>query len=215
MPPPEENVPTPENSAPPPGENLPPETPVPPPGENLPPENHMPLPGENLPPSEPHAPPSEHHEPPSEYDLSSGSQAAGNQAPGGQTPPHNDYPPPHDNFPPSGNPGPFCPKCNQPYDPSRQFCPHCGFMVNPVPQPKFLAGSAVVDVILALLLCVLCAPLMVTAIIPLITYFLVHREYVAFRKGLAAGLILYALIILGALAFCGWIFYAMSVGEKH
>jgi len=184
---------------------------TPPPEENVPtPESPAPLPGENLPPPEPHAPPAEHHEPPAEYDLSS----PGNQAPGSQPPP-NDYPPPYNSFPPPGNPGPFCPKCNQPYEPGRQYCPHCGFMVNPVPQPKFLAGSAVVDVILALLLCVLCVPLGVTAIIPLITYFVVHREYVAFRKGLLAGLITYAVLILGMLAFCGWFFFALAAGEKH
>jgi len=195
MPPPEENVPTPENPAPPPSENLPPENPASAPGENPPPAPQA---------------PAEHHESPSEYDLPSpGDQASGNQAQGGQTPP------PHNDFPPPGNPGPFCPNCHQPYDPTRQFCPHCGFMVNPVPQPKFLAGSAVVDVILALLLCVVCAPAGVTTIIPLITYFVVHKEYVAFRKGLAAGLIVYAVLILGMLAFCGWFFFALAAGEKH
>ncbi len=160
-----------------------------------------------MPPSDHHALPSDHPLPAPEYDL---------------PPPENDVPPPESplppsgsNLPPPGEPGPFCPNCRQAYPLGRQFCPHCGFNLEPVPQSKFFAGSNVIDFILALLLCVLCAPMVVTAIIPLVLYFVMDKRYIGFRKGLAAGLILYAVILLGGLAFCGYIIFALGNGQHH
>jgi DNA-directed RNA polymerase subunit RPC12/RpoP len=108
-----------------------------------------------------------------------------------------------------------CPNCRQPYESIPELCPHCGFNIMRVPRPAFLLGSYPADVILALLLCTLCAPVVVTAIIPLILYFSMDKRYVGFRKGLAVGLILYVVIILGALALCGYIIFALGRGEHH
>lgn len=109
--------------------------------------------------------------------------------------------------PPSPN---VCPNCRQPYERDPQFCPHCGYNLQPIPQPKFVAGSNGLDIFLALVVCVLCVPLAVTAVIPLILYIVMDKRYVGFRKGLGIGLILYAVIILGALAFCGYVIFALS-----
>jgi hypothetical protein len=103
----------------------------------------------------------------------------------------------------------ICPNCQKPYERDPQFCPHCGFNLEPIPHPKFFAGYYGVDLILALLLCILCAPMMFTAIIPLICFFAMDKRYTGFRRGLAIGLILYIVLILGALAFCGYIGFAL------
>jgi endogenous inhibitor of DNA gyrase (YacG/DUF329 family) len=112
--------------------------------------------------------------------------------------------------PPLEHPQRICPNCQKPYEGDPQFCPHCGLNLQPIPVEKFVAGSAVVDIVLGFLLCLLCAPLGITTIIPLITYFVMDRRYVGFRKGLAAGLILYVILILGALALCAAIIFAES-----
>ncbi len=97
----------------------------------------------------------------------------------------------------------LCPNCRQSYKGDPQFCPHCGFNLQPIPQPKFVAGSAVVDSILAVLLSLLCVPMLVTLLIPFILYIVMDNRYVAFRTGLRIMLITFAVLALGALAFCG------------
>jgi hypothetical protein len=96
----------------------------------------------------------------------------------------------------------LCPNCRQSYDGEPQFCPHCGFNLQPIPQPKFVAGSAAVDSILAVLLSLICAPMLVTMLVPLILYFGMDNRYVDFRTSLRVMLIIFAVLALGALALC-------------
>jgi hypothetical protein len=104
----------------------------------------------------------------------------------------------------------ICPNCQKPYSGDPQFCPHCGLNLQPVLQPKFVAGSAAVDIFLALVLCLLCLPMVVTMVIPLVLYLTMDKRYVGFRTSLRVGMILYAVLFLGALAYCGFIIFALS-----
>lgn len=97
----------------------------------------------------------------------------------------------------------LCPNCRKSYEGDPQFCPYCGFNLQPIPQPKFVAGSAAVDSILAVLLSLLCMPMGVTMLIPLIVYFGMDSRYVAFRTALRIMLIVFTVLVLGLLAFCG------------
>ena len=112
--------------------------------------------------------------------------------------------------PPPEHPQRICPNCRQPYERDPQYCPHCGLNLQPIPVEKFFAGSAAMDIFLAILLCLICIPLGVTAVLPLVFYFTMDRRYVGFRTGLKVGLILYVVLILGALAFCAAIIFNVS-----
>lgn len=96
-----------------------------------------------------------------------------------------------------------CPNCRQPYQWDPQFCPHCGFNLQPIPVSKYVAGSHVADVILSLLLGIVCAGTIVGILLPLGLFFLMDKRYTAFRLGLKIALIVFAVLILGALAICG------------
>ena len=133
-------------------------------------------------------------------------------------PPENNVPPP--GSPPFGNPPPgssgrVCPNCRQPYEKDPQFCPHCGFNLDPIPHHKYVAGSSIVDGILAFLLCVLCAPMVVTMLVPLVLFFVMDKRYVGFRRGMLVGMILFGVLVLGALALCGVMIFSEMNSGRH
>ena len=95
-----------------------------------------------------------------------------------------------------------CPNCRQPYESIPELCPHCGFNIMRVPRPAFLLGSYPADMILALLVCIVCVPMIFTMFIPFVWFLAVDRVYTAIRTGLKIGLFLYVVLFLGALAVC-------------